>query len=82
MNSPMDFFRRNHVDSPTNENAGENSPKAQPRSKQKCWNSVDHVQEENVERGTDERYVFRFVGSPDVRMVLKVPISEWGARPV
>ena len=68
--TPMDLFSQNHVDSPTNEDTGKNSPNTEPGSNQKCWNAVDNEQEKNVQCGADERHVFCFLGSANLRMVL------------
>ena len=70
VNTPMDLFRHNQEDSPTNEDTGKNSPEAHRGSNQKCWNAVDHEQEKNVQWGADERHVFCLLGSTDLRMVL------------
>ena len=75
VNTPMDLFSRNQVDSPTNEDTAKNSPAAHPGSNQKCWNAVDNVQEKNVQWGTDERHVFCFLSSTDLRMVLVMSSS-------
>ena len=75
VNTPMDLFRHNHVDRPTNEDTGKNSPEAHPRRNQKCWNAVDDEQEKNVQWGTDERHVFCFLGGTDPRVVLVMSSS-------
>jgi hypothetical protein len=82
VNTPMDLFRHNQVGSPTNEDTGKNSPEAHPGSNQKCWNAVDHEQENNVQWRGDERHVFRFLGSTYLRVVPVMSSSEWAARPV
>jgi len=75
VNTPMNLFRHNQVDSPTHEDTGKNSPEAHSESKQKCWNAVDHIQENNVQWGADERHVFGLLGSTDLRMVLVMSSS-------
>ena len=71
----MNLFRHNQVDSPTHEDTGKNSPEAHSESKQKCWNAVDNEQEKNVHCGADERHVFCFLGSANLRMVLVMSSS-------
>jgi len=75
VNTPMDLFRHNQVDNPTNEDTRENSPEAHPGSNQKCWNAVDNEQEKDVQWGTDECHVFCFLGSTNLRMVLVMSSS-------
>ncbi len=75
VNTPMNLFSHNHVDGPTNEDTRKKSPGAHRGSDQKCWNAVDNEQEKNVHWGADERHVFCFLGSANLRMVFMMSSS-------
>ena len=80
VNPPVNFFRKDYIEHPSDEDSGENAFNSGEPSDQERWKSIDNVEKNNVQRGTDQRNVFSFLGSTCIRVVPVMPGAERAAR--
>jgi len=76
VNAPMEFFRRDQINHPANEDTRENRPEPRQKANQQCGNAVSCEQEKNVLWRVGKCDVFWCLRRSYPRVMFAMPCAE------